>query len=153
VGIFIAAYIRMTFKKFKPVPKKYLHVKRSRAGLGLYTSIPIRRGQFIIEYVGPMMNDAQADKKGGRYQFAISKHKTIDGSSRKNVARYINHSCRPNSDPWIIAGRVKIKAKRKILAGEELTYNYGKEYFNDIIGGKKKCLCDKCREQRRSQKR
>lgn len=125
-------------------------MKRSRAGLGLFTQAPIRRGQFVIEYAGPLLNDQEADAKGGKYLFAVSKLRTIDGSHRRNIARYINHSCRPNCDPWVIRGRVKIKARRRIEPGEELTYNYGKEYFNDIIGGKKHCRCDKCKEQRKS---
>ena len=140
----------MEFTKHDPVPRKYLHVRRSRAGLGLYTTIPLRRGQFVIEYVGPIMNEAQAYKKAGKYQFGLTKTKTIDGSSRKNTARYINHSCRPNCDPWLIRGRVKIKTRRAVEAGEELTYNYGKEYFDDIIGGKKHCRCVKCKEERKT---
>ncbi len=137
------------FTKFDQVPKQYLKTKRSRAGLGLYTTIPLRRGQFVIEYIGPIMNEDEAWRKAGKYQFGLTNTLTIDGSHRNNIARYINHSCRPNCDPWIIRGQVKIKTRRAIAAGEELTYNYGKEYFTDIIGGKKHCRCEKCRERRK----
>lgn len=108
-------------------------VKRSEAGLGLFAGTAIKRGDFIIEYHGPIMNDDEADTKGGKYQFAIDKEWTVDGSSRKNKARYINHSCHPNCEPEIDGKRVFIHALKKILPNEELTYDYGKEYFNDYI--------------------
>jgi hypothetical protein len=40
-------------------------------------------------------------------------------------------------------------ARRRIKAGEEITVDYGKDYFSAFIG-KKKCRCDKCRERRRA---
>lgn len=117
-----------------PRKQKYdVSVKRARAGLGLFAETPIKRGDFIIEYYGPVMNEDEADTKGGKYQFGVDDKWTIDGSSRKNMARYINHSCRPNCEPEIEGKRVFIHALRAIKPGEELTYNYGKEYFNDYI--------------------
>ncbi len=49
----------------------------------------------------------------------------IDAGVRGNAARWINHSCDPNCEPIEDAeGRIFIKAKRTIRAGEELSYNY-----------------------------
>jgi len=49
----------------------------------------------------------------------------IDARVRGNAARWINHSCSPNcvthEDD---AGRVFIEARRRIVPGEELTYDY-----------------------------
>ena len=73
---------------------------------------------------------------------------TIDGSPRQNVARYINHSCRPNADPIIRDRRIRIKAIRNIEAGAEINYDYGKDHFNAYIKPHG-CRCDKCREKRR----
>jgi SET domain-containing protein len=47
---------------------------------------------------------------------------TIDGSPRWNTARYINHSCRPNAEAFESRGEIRIKAKRRIKAGDEITY-------------------------------
>jgi SET domain-containing protein len=126
--------------------KKYLtdilKVKRSSAGLGLFTTAPIKKGQIIIEYFGPLLNEEQAQKKGGKYLFALGKTWTIDGTSRENIARYINHSCvRTNCEPIQYAKRIKIRATRNIKPGEELLYDYGKEYFDEFIG--KNCRCPK----------
>lgn len=119
-------------------------VKRSSAGLGLYAGEPIKRGQFVIEYVGNIITNDEADRKGGRYLFEIDDKKTIDGTPRWNTARYINHRCTlANCEPIDDGGRIMITAKRAIKPGEELTYDYGKEYFNDIIKPEG-CRCADC---------
>ena len=134
----------------KPLPKKYrqikrqLIIKRSLAGLGLFTTEPIERGGFIVEYTGPILSNKEADARGGKYLFETNKNRFIDGSGRKNLARYINHSCRPNCEIDILRGRIFVFAKRKIKPGEELSYDYDEEYFNDLIKPVG-CKCLKCR--------
>ena len=59
-----------------------LRVRRSSAGLGLFTESAIERGAFIIEYYGTMLTREQADEKGGKYLFEISSRRVIDGSPR-----------------------------------------------------------------------
>ena len=129
-------------KKEQKDLKEQLVVKKSYAGLGLFTTAPIKKGAFIIEYVGPLLTEEQANKKGGKYLFALGKKWTIDGTARSNTARYINHSCvGANCEPIQYASRIKIKAKKNIKAGAELLYDYGKEYFDEYIG--KHCRCPK----------
>lgn len=110
-----------------------LRVGRSSAGLGLFAEDHIKKDDFVIEYWGPMLSDEAADEKGGAYLFEIDKDHTIDGTTRKNTARYINHSCKPNCEPEIDGKRVFIYAIRNIKPGEELTYHYGKQYFEDYL--------------------
>jgi hypothetical protein len=131
-----------TPKKYKPLTPQ-LRVGRSRSGLGLFTNVSIERGTFIIEYIGEVISQEEADRRLGRYLFAISAHRVIDGSSRENLARYINHACRPNTESDIISRRVLFFAKRRIQAGEELTVDYGPEYFDEFIRPYG-CLCDAC---------
>lgn len=119
-----------TQKVYRPAKVK---VKRSKAGLGLYASQEIKKGQFIIEYKGPILNDKQVLEKGGKYLFEIGKNKTIDGTNRLNVARYINHSCKPNAEVDIKKGRVLISAIKNIETGQEIGYDYGKEYYDYFI--------------------
>lgn len=101
------------------------------------------KGKFVIEYVGTILNDKEADKKGGKYLFEVKKDLTIDGTARSNRARYINHSCRPNCEAEIKKDRVFISTCRRVKAGEELSYNYGKEYFNEFLRPHG-CRCEKC---------
>lgn len=120
-----------------------LKVRRSRAGLGLFTSVDIPKGARVTEYIGKLLTWEEYQRSNSVYLFEVSTRKTIDGSPRWNQARYINHSCRPNCEVDISRGRVFINARRKIKAGEELSYDYGEEYFNDIIRPKG-CRCEKC---------
>jgi uncharacterized protein len=120
-------------------------VRRGIAGLGVFATEEIKKKTFVIEYWGPMLNDEQMQKKGGKYLFEVGKNKTIDGSSRKNTARYINHACRPNCEVTIRKGRIYIHAIKNIKPNEELTYNYGKEYVNEHIKPYG-CRCAKCKK-------
>jgi SET domain-containing protein len=117
-------------------PKKSRHttlVKRSSAGLGLFAGNDMKKGDFVIEYYGPILNDDEAENTGGKYLFAINDKFTINGSVRENKARYLNHSCKPNCEPEHDGRRIYIYARKKIKAGDELTYDYGKEYFDAFI--------------------
>jgi uncharacterized protein len=120
-----------------------LKVGRSKTGLGLYALEPIPKGKKIIEYVGKVMTDEPDDDKTSKYIFNLSKKVDIDGAPRFNTARYINHSCRPNAESDVVKGHVWIVAKRNIMLGEELTYDYGKEYWKEYIQPYG-CRCEKC---------
>ncbi len=129
-----------------PIPRLSplsFRVARSSAGLGLFAIEPIKRGTYIIEYVGRVLRGKEMDPVNNKYLFETSNVRMIDGSPRSNTARYINHSCAPNCEPDIIAGRVFIKAIKRIEPGEELTYDYGEEYVNMYIKPYG-CRCASC---------
>jgi len=129
----------MPFAKPRPTTHTF-KVKRSIAGLGLFAATPIKRGDFVIEYWGTIISDEEADQKEGKYLFDIADTPwTINGTTRANTARYINHSCKPNCEAILESKRVFIYATRAIKPGEELCYDYGKEYFDDMIGGACRC--------------
>lgn len=110
-----------------------VRVGRSSAGLGLFATRPFKKGERIIEYVGRTISAAEAYTSRSKYLFEVNARRTIDGTVRTNVARYINHSCRPNCEPEIERGRIFIDARKGIKVGEELSYDYGEEYFNEHI--------------------
>ena len=118
-------------------------VRRTNTGLGLFALQPIAKGTRIIEYTGPLIPNEEVDKRRGRYFFGVNTKWTIDGSPRSNVARYINHSCKPNAEALISGRRVWIWSRKNIKPGEEIAYDYGKEYFDDIIRPMG-CRCEKC---------
>ncbi len=120
-----------------------LAAKRSHAGVGLFTFSPIKKGSCVVEYTGRALSESEMCTNNSKYLFAISDKKMIDGRGKSNGARYINHSCRPNCELEIWRGRAFIMAKRAIKPGEELSYNYGKEYFEAHIQPKG-CKCNKC---------
>jgi uncharacterized protein len=146
------------------MPRKLYRVARSRTGLGLFATKPIKKRTIIVEYKGRRVTNEEADRleaRGSRYMYELNSRWTVDGSTRSNVARYANHSCRPNAESDVIrgpraqgrkGGMVIIRAIRNIKPGDEITYDYGRDYFNGFlkpIG----CKCDKCIEKRREERR
>ncbi len=130
-------------QKRTPVHPAGVIVKRSRTGLGLFSARPFKKGERIIEYVGRTISNAEAYTSRSKYLFEVNARRTIDGAARTNIARYINHSCRPNCEPEIEHGRIFIDARKNIRAGEELSYDYGKEYLDEHIRPLG-CRCVKC---------
>jgi SET domain-containing protein len=131
---------------------KPYRIGRSRTGLGLFATKPIKKGTRIIRYLGPMLdcNKKKDDAVENKYLFQITNRWTIDGSVRKNIARYINHACRPNaeSDVRKKKRRVDIRAIKDIAPGDEINYDYGTDYFKEYlkpIG----CKCDSCEKKRK----
>jgi SET domain-containing protein len=113
------------------------------AGFGLFAEEQIKKGDYIIDYVGEIIPNAKCENHPGKYLFEVDDHFTIDGAARENIARYINHSCKPNSEVEIEKGEIKIYAIKDIAKGEEINYDYGKEYFNEFIKPIG-CKCTSC---------
>jgi hypothetical protein len=134
---------------------KPYRIGRSRTGLGLFATKPIKKGTRIIRYFGPLLDCSKEEDDAieNKYLFQLTNRWTIDGSVRENIARYINHACRPNaeSDVKPRKRKVYIRAIKNIAPGEEINYDYGTDYFKEYlkpIG----CLCAAC-EKKRAKKR
>jgi SET domain-containing protein len=143
--------------RYSPVPPssssslRSFRVGRSRTGLGLFATAPIDKGDFIVRYWGRRIPSKVADELDTRYLFEINSRWTIDGSNRRNIARYINHSCRPNAEADITKGVIKIWAIRNIKIGEEITYHYGSGYFETFIKPAG-CKCVACLTKNRTRR-
>jgi SET domain-containing protein len=129
-------------------PSRHLRTGRTKAGLGLFAAVPIKKGQFIIRYSGRKIRAEIADELDTRYLFEINSRWTIDGSSRRNLARYINHSCRPNAEVYFVKHAIKIRAIKNIKPGDEITYHYGRDYFEAFIKDAG-CKCAACARKTR----
>src|ERR1700742_228921 len=134
---------------------KPYRIGRSRTGLGLFATKPIKKGARIIRYFGPLLDSKKKkdDEIENKYLFELTNRWTIDGSIRENVARYINHACRPNAESDVRPRKRKvfIRAIKNIEPGDEINYDYGTDYFKEYlkpIG----CLCAAC-EKKRKKKR
>jgi len=127
--------------EIKPVGEK---------GHGLFAKELIKRGSFIIEYVGEILDEEDCARRQERYRnsrhfylLKLTPHDTIDATRKGNQSRFINHACKPNAETrkWEVDGQlcVGIFAKVDIHPGTEITFDYGMERFG---GKQQKCLCN-----------
>lgn len=120
-----------------PKPTRAYEVRNSPIhGKGVFALRPIEAGERIIEYRGERIAWEEATERAHRrggplnhtFYFSLADGRVIDGGSRGNDARWINHACSPNCEAYEEDGRVYIHALRPIEAGEELNYNYALVY-------------------------
>jgi hypothetical protein len=141
-----------------PANKPY-RVGRSPTGLGLFATKPIKKGTKIIRYFGPLLDSKKKkdDAIENKYLFELNGRWTIDGSVRENVARYINHACRPNAESDVKPRKRKvfIRAIKNIEPGDEINYDYGTDYFKAYLKpiGCKCVACEKKRKKQRAEAR
>lgn len=58
-------------------------MRRAATGLGLFALEPIPADTRIIEYTGPVLTNAEADRKGGKYLMAFDEKYVSSGTPRK----------------------------------------------------------------------
>jgi uncharacterized protein len=139
--------------------KKPYRIGRSRTGLGLFATKPIKKGAKIVRYFGPLLDSRKKkdDAIENKYLFELNGRWTIDGSVRANVARYINHACRPNAESDVMPRKRKvvIRAIKNIEPGDEINYDYGTDYFKAYLKpiGCKCAACEKKRKKQRAEAR
>lgn len=134
---------------------KPYRVGRSGTGLGLFATVPIKRGALIIEYRGRRITNKRAKElewlRSNRYLFEINSRWTIDGKARNNLARYVNHACKPNAEAELVRSRMMFRAIKSIAPGEEVTIDYGEEYV-ELFFAKHGCLCATCKPKGKKQR-
>jgi uncharacterized protein len=118
----------------KPRKKPAYVVRNSPIhGRGVFAGRTIRKGTQIVEYRGERISmreaerrpDSDPDNPYHTFLFELNDGQVIDAAVRGNAARWINHSCAPNCEPFEDEDdRVFIEARRTIRKGEELTYDY-----------------------------
>ena len=106
--------------------------RRSKiAGSGVYAGEPINKNKRIVTYDGQLISARELDRRENRYQkkgliwcFTVDKKRARDGNRGGNIARFINHSCKPNCYAEVVGDTVWIRAAKNIKRGEELSYDY-----------------------------
>jgi SET domain-containing protein len=131
---------------------RIVRVGRSSAGLGLFAVKPIANKALIVVYRGKKIPTVEAHRReqrsGAKYMFEVNRHWSIDGSSRRNLGRYINHACQPNAEAVLRKGKIVFVALRVIAPGEEITLDYGEDYFELFIRPLG-CRCASCAGKKR----
>ncbi|XP_062332922.1 uncharacterized protein nsd1a [Osmerus eperlanus] len=120
-------------------------------GWGLRSVFDIKKGAFVNEYVGEVIDEeecrarirhAQENDICNFYMLTLDKDRIIDAGPKGNQARFMNHCCQPNCETqkWTVNGdtRVGLFALQDIPKGVELTFNYNLECLGN---GKTVCKC------------
>jgi SET domain-containing protein len=101
------------------------------SGWGVYADQPIQEDTRIVEYKGQLVSQAEGWRREQRYLprhriwiFNVDDRWVRDAAFGGNIARYINHACRPNCYVEVYGRHIWILASRRIREGEELTYDY-----------------------------
>ena len=96
------------------------------SGWGVYAAQPIAEDTRIVEYKGELVSQAEGWRREQRYLprgriwiFNIDERWARDAAFGGNIARYINHACRPNCYIDIDGKTIWIRASRRIRTGEE----------------------------------
>lgn len=100
-------------------------------GWGVYATQVIPKNKRIVHYAGEKLSNRESLKRERRYIrrghiwcFKLTNRSVIDAGVGGNIARFINHSCRPNCYVDIRKGVIWIRASKTIARGQELTYDY-----------------------------
>ena len=112
-------------------------------GFGVFAAQEINKNKRIIDYAGELIHNSKSGVREARYLkqgciwvFRVNRAWSRDAAVDGNIARFINHACRPNCYIHIVDGTIWVRAARTIRRGEELTYNY-----NTDGEGLIKCRC------------
>ncbi|KAL2497169.1 histone methyltransferase [Abeliophyllum distichum] len=138
------------FQKHKYAKLKWFRC--GKKGYGLQVVEDITEGQFLIEYVGEVLDMNAYEMRQREYALEGHKHfyfmtlngsEVIDACAKGNLGRFINHSCDPNcrTEKWMVNGEVCVGlfALRDIKKGDELTFDYN--YVRVFGAAAKKCVC------------
>lgn len=130
-----------------------IHVEISPVhGKGVFALRHMAAGETVIEYVGELISMAEAiarhphDPSDPNHTFYFQRDdgRVIDAVHQGNASKWINHSCKPNCEPYEHQGRVFIKTRRPVFRGEELTFDYGlvsDEPVTEALKARYACRC------------
>jgi SET domain-containing protein len=117
--------------KTPPILPRLARRRSNVHGFGVFALQPITKNTRIVDYAGELIRTSESESREERYLaegciwvFRISRTWSRDAAVGGNIARFINHACRPNCWFEIVEKTIWIRASRNIRKGEELTFDY-----------------------------
>lgn len=126
--------------------------RTNKKGFGVRANRDLQEGQFIYEYIGEVIHEAEFRKRMIQYDaegikhfyfMMLQKDEFIDATKKGCLARFCNHSCLPNAyvDKWVVGNRLRmgIFAKKYIQKGEEICFDYNVDRYG---ADPQPCFCE-----------
>ncbi|KAI9022778.1 hypothetical protein CLU79DRAFT_858673 [Phycomyces nitens] len=126
-------------------------IKTEKKGFGLRALTDLPANAFIMEYIGEVIPNNEFVRRTREYEAEGLEHyyfmtlktdEIIDATKKGCLARFINHSCKPNSvtQKWVIGKKMRIGifTTKFVKAGDELTFDYKFERYGAVA---QKCYC------------
>lgn len=127
-------------------------IQTEKKGYGLVAMRDVPEHLFVYEYIGEVIDEAtfrhrmiDYDRRLLRhfYFMMLTKDAFIDATEKGSLARFCNHSCSPNAyvDKWVVGDKLRmgIFAKRTIVKGEEITFDYNVDRYGAQL---QPCYCE-----------
>ena len=115
----------------KPARPKIIRKRSKVHGRGVFAAERITKNTRIVDYAGELIPNTKSASREERYLkqgciwvFRVNRRWSRDAAVGGNIARLINHACRPNCWWEVVGTTIWIRASRTIEPGEELTYDY-----------------------------
>ena len=106
-------------------------------GLGVFATAPINNGTFLTDYVGKVVPSEELLRDHPdaepEYAFRVDDALYIDAENSTHWSKRMNHNAlAPNVDFEVTASppRVRFATIRDVKKGEELTFDYGTEFWD-----------------------
>ncbi len=112
-----------------------LVVRRGTHGRGTFTEEPIRSGELILGFSGPLLR--YKDTTAQTLALQIGPDLYIGASGGPDD--FVNHSCEPNAGVRIEGTTARLYAIRDITPGEEILFDYSTIIDEDDFS--MNCLC------------
>ncbi|KAF2439219.1 SET domain-containing protein [Karstenula rhodostoma CBS 690.94] len=136
-------YTDFTRQSFRPITNSVQIRGPGDLGYSAHTTVPIEKHEWIGEYIGELRPLSLSDTQQSHYWLPIPGQCAIDAERKGNWTRFMNSSCKPNVKVWgeTLGKRhvVLFQVLKNIAVGEELTFQYGKAYFEKAGF---ECRCD-----------
>ncbi|MBI5345857.1 MAG: SET domain-containing protein-lysine N-methyltransferase [Chlamydiae bacterium] len=105
---------------------------------GLFANEDFAKNSFMGVYSGEIRkyNNRLDDKNAYCFEYSIAGSKTpftIDAREKGSLIRFVNHSSTPNLSPIAVYSQeivhIIFRTNKNVTKGEELTYDYGPNYW------------------------
>ena len=105
-------------------------------GLGVFATTPIKNGTFLTDYVGRVVPSEELLRDHPdaepEYAFRVDDNTYIDAEDSSHWSKRMNHNALDGKVDFEVTAsppRVRFTAIRDIRKGEELTFDYGTEFW------------------------